>query len=195
MSDLFTPEFDNTEIEIDYNAPEPGSFPPQVEPGKYNFVFKLADKEPFSFSPIPKNGGSNQLIVKLAPEVVLPGGEVKRVAFQQVNTFKSPKMSNSSVGELLRALDIRLDRPTVGNIREALTAASGQKTFRGEVAWEAYFKDTQVTVSTQPRKSKGDLPWPKDANGKLEQFAANPATGDKVYARERITRYLLPKDE
>lgn len=194
MSDIFDPEFDNTEIEIDYNAPEPGAFPPSVEPGTYNLLFKLADKDPFSFGPIPDPGGSTCLKVKLAPEVLLETGEAKRIAFQNISTFKTPKMPNSSVGDVLRSLDIRLAKATVSAIREALMAASGQKSLRAQIGWEAYFKDTQTTVSTAPRKSKGDLPWPKNAEGKFEQMAVNPATGEKAYGRERVLRWLLPKE-
>lgn len=194
MSDIFSPEFDNTEIEIDYNAPEPGSFPPSVEPGTYKLIFKLADKDPFSMGPIPDPGGAMCLKVKIAPEVITDGGATKRIAFQNISTFKTPKMPNSSVADLLRALDIRLDRATVANIRDVLIAASGQKSFRAQVGWEAYFKDTQTSVSTAPRKSRGDLPWPKNAEGKFEMMATNPATAEKAFGRERILRYLLPKD-
>ncbi|MGH7442689.1 MAG: hypothetical protein ACREKE_08465 [bacterium] len=196
MSDnesIFNPEFDSTEFEIDYNAPEPGQFPPSVEPGTYRLMFKLAAK-PFNYGPIPQLNGSTHLKVSLAPEAILDDGTIKRIAFQNVSTFKTEKMPNSSVGDLLRSLDLVLDKMNGSSIKNALLGATGNKIFRAVIGWEAYFKDTQTTVSTAPNKKRGDTPWPRNAEGNFESTAVNPSTGEKSYGRERIIRYLLPKD-
>ncbi|MGH9437622.1 MAG: hypothetical protein ACRD22_06930, partial [Terriglobia bacterium] len=90
MSDIFEPEFDESPIEIDYTAPEPGKFPPQIEPGVYKLIFKLADKDAFTQKVIPTAGGTKQLVVLYAPEVILETGESKRIAFQNANSYKHP---------------------------------------------------------------------------------------------------------
>lgn len=196
MSDdpIFNPSFDETPFEVDYDAPEPGQFPPSIEPGKYKFIFKLSEKEPFKTGPIPQNGGQNHLKITVAPEVVLPDGTTKRIAFQTVTTYKSDKMANSSAADLIRSLDLTVSTPTMSGLKDILLTKSGQRTFQAVVGWETYFKSTQTRVSTSPRKKNGDLPWPKESNGKYAQYAINPSTGEKAFGREKILFYLLPSE-
>jgi len=92
-------------------------------------------------------------------------------------------------GELLRALGLRITGAlTPEVIQDALSTVDGRVNFFAEIKWEAYFKSDGTRFSTQPRKKKGDLQWPKDQEGKFTLTVENPTTGQKAFGRAIITR-------
>ena len=129
---------------IDYDAPEPGSFPPQLSVGSYTFIFKLED-DPFSTVEITQEDGiskrrylqinhiaKTEIQEKVGEEMVPKNVELR---FQRVNFYKHPKMSNSSAGDLLRALDMRFTGPMTSQlIATELQGISERKSYTADVA-------------------------------------------------------------
>ena len=180
--------------EVDWNAPEAGSFPPAVTVGVHDFAFALAD-DPFDTITVD---GKNFLQVLYSATTEVEGDE-RTLNFQRASTFLNDKMKaagmNHGVGDLLRALGFRIEGPLNGQkIQDALTEATAtRRHFRGEVAWRRYCKSCEQTVSTAPRKKKGDVAWPRAADGKPELVVACPKCGDKGYGNADIIRFKLPE--
>lgn len=197
--------------EGDWDAPESGSFPPHLTPGTYEFIFHMPDDPSQAFElgqakdASGNPAGAPYLVILYEVEAVAKGdgtplqpneatGEYPRLRFQRASFYKSEKMPISFGQDLLRALGLRVSPFTPTAIKEALYGASGRVRFRGEVGWRAYFKGSQVTVSTRPRRKKGELPWPKAADGAYELMAVDPS-GEKAYGREEVIRFKLPGKE
>ena len=197
--------------EIDYNAPEPGAFPPQLTPGTYSFVFHLgpvADSpasDYFDTIEIGDEAGNKRKYLQVlhhASTTVQHSnsatGEVINdevtLNYQRVNFYKHPKMPNSSAGDLIRALDLRLEgalTPTA--IAELFKGVDGRRGYTAEVIWRAFCKTCNTTVSTAPRKKKGDVPWPAAVNGVLPEMATCPQCKQKKFGQAEISRYKLPQ--
>ncbi|KKL95128.1 hypothetical protein LCGC14_1857680, partial [marine sediment metagenome] len=84
--------------QVDYDAPESGSIPPQVPVGTHEFLFNGLEDDPYS---IMVKDGRNYLTVAYRVQCLTNDKELR---FQRVSTYKSEKMSNSLLGELFRAL-------------------------------------------------------------------------------------------
>lgn len=197
----------------DWDAPEAGSFPPICNPGTYDFIFRLPEKQEDWFDVMEvqvEQGKPKQKFLVLCYEADIVGqvqpdgtavpvapnedGSQPRLRFQRSSFYKTPRMPLSMGQDLLRALNIRISGAlTPEAIRDAVAGVDGRARFRGEVTWRAYFKGTETTVSTAPRKKKGDIPWPKDAQGQYLEMATNPSTGEKMYGQADINRVKLPK--
>ena len=179
--------------EVDWDAPESGAFPPSVPPGVHDFTFKLGDDPWDAF----EKDGKRYLQVTYGAVTTVEGTE-RTLNFQRASTFLNDAMRkagmNHMVGELLRSLGFKISGPlTKEAIADALTQANAEgKHFRGEVGWRRYCKPCDQTVSTQPRKKKGDVAWPRGANG-FELVVACPKCGDKAYGNAEITRFKLPE--
>ena len=187
--------------EIDWDAPEAGSFPPGVAPGSHEFVFHLREDEPFDTVVIPKEGGKPYLSVIFDAEVT-DSGDPKKVTYQRVNTYKHKKMAISSAGELLRSLSLRpaSNPPSNREIVELLQGASGRAKGRGEVAWRFYCKAHNLTICTSPRKRKGvkDTAWPRNTDGTFQLAVQCPKCGEhspKQFGREEFVNFFSPSGE
>jgi hypothetical protein len=181
--------------EIDFDAPEAGSFAPQLSPGIYDFAFKLAD-DPYTTTEIK---GQQCLVVNYSALTDKEGQEVA-LNFQRVTSFQNEAMRRMNlqhgVGDLLRALNFRLDgKQTRSRIGEAFDQASNERRhFRGKVEWRRYCKVCEKTISTSPRTKRGDIAWPKAADGQGYELAvACPGCGEKAYGQAQIQRFLLPE--
>ena len=179
--------------QVDYDAPEGGSFAPTLSVGFHEFVFKLEEINPFEGKQVQSgpNAGKKYLQVSIAPTPVVDGVEAERpLRFQNVNTSKSEKMRNSTLGELFRALGIRIEGAlTPEVIASELQAAEGQGLrFKAFVDWRAYNKETGETFSTSPNPKRGDKAWPRSANGSGydPQIAVEFSDGNSALGREQI---------
>ena len=175
--------------EIDYNAPEPGAFPPSIQPGTFDFQFKL-EEDPYSTVKIQ---GKDYLQVAF---IAVPA-EGQPLRFQRASFYKHEKMPNSMAADLIRSLGVRIAGPlskdTIDNAFKDAEATG--KHFRGEVAWRSYCKACDKTVSTHPRKKKGDMAWPRDVEHNPVMLATCPGCGSKNYGRADIVRFKLPESE
>lgn len=191
--------------EVDWDAPEQGQMPPQLGANKtFDFIFRL-EEDPFGSIEVD---GKKFLVINYAPEVVAEAdgtpvadanGNPVKLRFQRASFYRSDKMRaanmNSLGGELLRSLGLRVDsgsRLTPQVVEQLVREADGRASFRAEVIWRAYFDATDTTVSTRPRASRGEIPWPRTADGKFELLATDPKTGEKQYGRVEINRFKLP---
>ena len=183
--------------EVDYNAPEPGSFPPQVKPGVFDFQFKLNEKEPFG---VQKVDGKPYFQVCHDSTTVVDGEE-KTLTYQRASFYKHPKMPNSMAADLIRSLDVRAEGSLTPEVAaELFEQASNQgRHFRGEVGWRFYCDHNKnstigdpLTISTHPRKKKGDIKWPQNNDGSLVEHLKCPKCGRVGYGNADIVRYLLP---
>jgi hypothetical protein len=194
-------------IEFDWDAPEAGQFPPSVQPGAHEFLFKLHDGEDVDngdngkieggFGKIMIDGGIH-LLVLFDCEVFKRDGSTSNINFQRVNSYKHPKVTQSGLQELLRSLALRPDNDAF-SIARALQGASGRTRAKGEVAWRFYCKTHELTICTHPRsrkqKSTGqkvkDTAWPKDATGAFVPAVLCPKCdgGVKQYGREEFVRF------
>ena len=127
-------------------------------------------------------------------------GEQKEsiIRFNQAGFHRSPKMiakkMNSRGGELLRTLSINLGANlNKGAVEQALREADSRVMGRGVVNWEAYCKDDKQVVSTNANTKRGDVRWPKGADGKYVSEVTCPKCGAALSGRERITDYKLPQ--
>lgn len=194
---------------IDYDAPESGSFPPQLNVGTFTFVFNL-EEDPFDKVEITGEDKVKRPYLQIQhiakteiqepspadPNLMIPK-EVE-LRFQRVNTYKHSKMPNSSFGDLMRALNIRFSgvvTPQV--IEQELRQIDGRVSYQAEVGWRAYCKTDEIEISTSARKKKiksGDqAAWPKDANGNFLEMAECPKCKTKMYGNAEIVRYKLPQ--
>lgn len=196
--------------QVDWDAPEAGTAPPQVGPGMYTFLFKMPEVRADWFDSmevevVPGQPKRKFLVLQYEAQVQgdkdgVPypapedGSQLPTLRYQRASFYKSDKMLISQGAELLRAVGIRITGPlTPEAVQNAVEGVEGRATFKGDVAWRAYFKDTETTVSTNPRKKtkKGpDLPWPKAADGSFELSVGNPKNPNdqKQYGRAEITR-------
>lgn len=183
------------EVEIDYEAPESGSFPPEVYPGRHAFIFKLDAETPFDKIVVD---GKPYLNVNATHSIITPEKpEGVDVRFQRASFYKHPKMGNSDGGELLRCIGVKPASNKPSDIVLALKQADGRARGEAVYGWEAYSKDTQEVISTNARKKarkngKTDIPWPKGADGKYEPVVRFPESGDSAYGRVRAVSYKLP---
>lgn len=184
------------EVEINYDAPESGSFPPEVYPGRYRFIFALDPDEPWGKQTV---GGKPYLQVTFTAQIEVPGKpEPVNVRFQRASMYKVEGRENHDIGELLRCLGVRADSPKPSDLVAALKQADGRAGGEAVFGWEAYSKDTQEQFRTSPRKrpdkksGKVDMAWPKGADGKYEQTVKFPESGDSAYGRVRVISYKLP---
>ena len=188
--------------EIDYNAPEPGSFPPQIAPGVYEFLFHLPESASDRFDKQTVSGKDFAVFVHEAEalrdskgEAVPQTSDGKQpvLRYQRASTYKHEKMPNSMLGDLLRSLNLHIDGPlTLRAVADALAAQDGRATYKGEIGWRSYCKGCDQTVSTHPRKKKGDVAWPRTADGHFEPMATCPKCGAKSYGNAEVIRYKLP---
>lgn len=200
--------------QVDWDAPEPGSFPPVVRPGTYELRFRMPESQSdwFDAQEIETvkgdpNSKRKFLQINYNPEVVadvkgnaippLEGSDKQPVLmFQRANFYRSEKMvkanMNSSGGDLLRGLGLRLTAVNPEAVRDALASVDGRVQFKAEVGWRCYFKSSDLTVSTFPSKSRGEVAWPKNAQGDFLDMAVNPKTGEKGYGQAQIIRVKLP---
>lgn len=199
--------------QVDWDAPEAGQTPPAVYPGVYTLKFKLPENHSDWYDTqevqmVAGNPASKRkfLIFKPEPFVLLyhsmDGKEAPvpadaqtglpiQLPPQRVSFYKSAKMNISQGAEWLRAMGARLNNITQ-EIDGALKQLDGRAQFKGEVGWRAFFRSTETTVSTHPRKKKGELPWPREADGTPSLMATNPQTGEKAYGYPEIFRIILP---
>lgn len=194
INNLNTPGEPLDEMSIDYDAPEPGSFPPAIQPGTYTGVFTLDADTPFDEADIQ---GNKVLQVTHGARITVDGEE-KDLNFFRASWYRSEKMRaanmNSSAGELTRALGIvikgRIDRE---QWKSELRKADGRKQFTAEYGWELYCKNCgETTVSTTPNKKKKQAAWPRNEQGVPTPFVSCPKChGEKKPGNVRIVRYKL----
>lgn len=188
---------------VDWDAPEAGKTPPPIYPGSYKLLFAMPEDKDSWFDVVEREVVKGQpkrkiLEVTYQPKVIADAqgrpvadpdsGEQIQLGPQRVNTYLSPKMRIHSLAELLRAMGVSgIDIKT--DLEPTLTKLDGNGVIdSAEVVWRAYFKSTQTTVSTSPRKKAGELPWPRDAQGNPELMATNPQTGEKAYGYAEVVR-------
>ena len=194
-------------VEVDWDAPEGGLYPPSVPVGDHIFTFKLAD-EAFSVQQIQ---GKPYLQVNYTATTDVDGAE-RTLNFQRASMYQSDKMKarrmNASMVELVRALGLKVDAPvTNAKLVDALKTADSQALrFGASVRWRGYCnhgnpedRKGAFTVSTQPAKASGDRPaehaWPRDAEGRFELFVKCPKCGVSVKANAEINRFKLPASD
>lgn len=204
---------------VDWDAPEAGKTPPAAFPGRYLFLFKLPETSSDWFDKVEREVVKNQptskrtfLELTCTPGIVaaiLPDGTQQPVFAedqsmiilgpQRFNMYMSPKMRIHRLAELLRAMGVREERNLLSKEENGLTvienlvrALDGKAQFDAEGIWRAYFKSTDTTISTAPRKKGGELAWPRDAQGNYELLATNPATGEKAYGYFEISSLHVP---
>jgi hypothetical protein len=207
--------------QVDWDAPEAGSAPPAVYPGIYTLQFKLPEDVKDWFETQTVNTVKNDpktaakfLVIRAVPAILqvhkdasgnplreaagipVPMDEVsglhRQMPPQRISFFKNAKMPISRGGELLRAMGVRLEGSLLAQIEQTLQQLNGRATFVAELGWRAYFKSTDTTVSTHPRKKAGELRWPKAADGNFELLAVNPQNGQKAFGYLEIMSIFAP---
>lgn len=195
--------------QVDWEAPPPGMTPPPVTPGSWWLKFVMPEKEEDWFDAVEREVVKGNPTTKrkflemtIEPEVVADNlkrpvanedGSAIKLGPQRFNTFMSPKMRIHQLGELLRAVGVRIDGSIVEQIAGVAKQLNGQALFEAEVIWRAYFKSTDTTVSTHPRgKKSGELLWPRAADGSWELMATNPSTGEKAFGYATISSVKVP---
>lgn len=179
--------------EIDWDAPESGQFPPQVQPGPHEFVFHLNEQKAFDLVKVQDHP---YLTVIWDAEVRVPdSAEPKLVKFLRASSYK-PQGRNSDMGELFRCLNVKPESGQPRDMSTALKQADGRAGGSFVLGWERYCKTCDQRVSTNPRKRKktgrDDVAWPRDAQGKPELAVKCPLCGDPGYGREFVVTYKLP---
>jgi hypothetical protein len=204
-----TPE--DAPTDINFNAPESGAFPPAFAPtgGKDNpprpFIFKLAENDAFGTVEI---AGKKHLSVNFTAQVDV-NGTTRNINFQRANTFKNDKMNNSSVGELIRSLELQevyeQNRQETGDfyraIAQTLQQADGRAAGLADFGWTVAFKEALVVFKTNaskvrtPNKPGGYTvkPWPRLADGSFALTVADPTTSEEKYGNLEITRFRIAK--
>jgi hypothetical protein len=197
--------------DINWNAPESGAFPPAFAPtgGKDNppkaFMFRLAEQDPFGVVEI---AGKKHLSVNFTAEVDV-NGTTRKINFQRANTFKNDKMNNSSIGELIRSLELQevyeTNRQETGDFNQAivrtLQQADGRAAGLADFGWTVAFKEALTVFKTNaskvrtPNKPGGYTvkPWPRTADGQFAMTVADPTTGEEKYGNLEITRFRIAK--
>ena len=193
--------------DIDFNKPEPGAFPPAFKPSQQSFVFRLPENADQQFE-VATIAGRKCLQVNFLAVVTIEGREAK-IPFQRANTYKTDKMDNSSIGNLIRSLELKeayeQNLAETGDVNAAivrtLQAADGRAVGLADFGWSAAFKDsltvfaTRTTKTIVPKKAGGYTiqPWPRDAQGAYTATVADPATGSEKYANLEIVRFRIAK--
>lgn len=195
INELNAPGEDLGGMEINYDAPEPGSFPPAIEPGTHEGIFTLDAEEPFG---TVKVEGKDYLQVTHGAKIIVDGEE-KAVNFMRASWYKSPKMAkagmNSAAAELTRSLGIKIEGAlTPEKWKLAMQQADGRMRFTADYGWELYCRNCQeTTVSTSPNKKKGQQPWPRTADAKpIPSVGCPKCKGTPSFGNVRIVRYKLP---
>jgi len=173
--------------QVDYDAPESGSIPPQVPVGTHEFLFNGLEDDPYS---IMVKDGRNYLTVAYRVQCLTNDKELR---FQRVSTYKSEKMSNSLLGELFRALGIKVENLEPSTVNEALLGVAGRGTFTADVVWRGYNKGTEESFSTSPNTKRGEQRVPRNGEGKFDE-RVDWADGTKTYLSAEINpfRFKLP---
>lgn len=204
--------------EINWNAPDPGAFRPPLDPQQnVEFKFYLPGEFPSSVNNHPdafttvEIKGKKYLQVNFGALITFTkaDGSVgeKMVAFQRASTYKTDKMENSNVGDLIRSLGLHAEYrqafDETGDVNKAITlilsAASGRAIGHADVGWGAFFKDAKTSYKTsQGKKVVNDkgyvtLPWPRGADGKYVASVSDPGTGEEKYGNLELVRFRLPK--
>lgn len=148
---------------IDNDAPESGSIPPQVPVGTHEFLFNGFEDDPYNIQTV---NGKKYLQVAYRVQCLTNDKELR---FQRVSTYKSEKMSNSLVFELLRALGLKVPDLEKQTIVDALGAVAGRGTFKAEVLWRGYNTATGESYSTSPNTKKGEMRVPRNGDGTFEE--------------------------
>ena len=200
MSDLnleqLLSELNDEPIEVDWNAPEAGQFPPIAAPGTYDFVFRLREDEPFGSVEIQ---GRKYLTVVFDADVQV-NGESKILTYQRVNAYKHEKVALASIAELARSLSLRPEAnpPSNRDWIETFQSASGRARGKAELSWRYFDKATGITFSTSPRKRKNpsgtkvkDTAWPRNADGTFAD-TVQASDGTKHYGQAEFIRFFSP---
>jgi hypothetical protein len=197
--------------DINFNAPESGAFPPAFAPtgGKDNppkaFLFRLAESDAFGIVEI---AGKKHLSVNFTAEVDV-NGTTRKINFQRANTFKNDKMNNSSIGELIRSLELQevfeQNRQETGDFNQAvvrtLQQADGRAAGLADFGWTMAFKEAKVVFKTSASKERKPTkvggytvqPWPRGADGQFAMTVADPGTKEEKYGNLEITRFRIAK--
>jgi hypothetical protein len=192
---------------IDFNKPEPGAFPPAFKPSTQTFVFHLPEDTDKQFE-VATVGGKKVLQCNFNVTVNVDGTD-RKVMFQRANTYKTDKMDNSSIGNLIRSLELKeayeQNLNETGDVNAAivrtLQAADGRAAGSADFGWSAAFKDSLTVFRTStnktipPKKAGGYTiqPWPRDAQGAYLPTVADPASGTEKYANLEIVRFRIAK--
>jgi hypothetical protein len=193
--------------DINFNAPEPGAFPPAFKPSQQTFVFHLPEDSDRQFE-VATIGGKKCLQCNFNVTVNVEGND-RKVMFQRANTYKTDRMDNSSIGNLIRSLELKdayeQNLAETGDVNAAivrtLQAADGRAAGSADFGWSAAFKDsltvfrTSTNKTVPPKKSGGYTiqPWPRDAQGAYLPTVADPASGTEKYANLEIVRFRIAK--
>jgi len=198
---------EETPTDINFNAPEPGAFPPAFAPSTHSFVFRLTDKADDQFTTVEIEG-RKYLQVNFIAEVEHEG-TTRKVMFQRANTYKTDKMDNSSIGNLIRSLQLReayeenLSETGDSNtaLVNTLAAADGRAVGYAAFGWTAAFKDSLVVFRTgaskkRPSKKAGGyttLPSPRNSDGSFLPTVPDPQGGSEKYGNLEITNFKIAK--
>jgi hypothetical protein len=193
--------------EVDWDAPESGNLPPALKPGEYLFLFKLSDNREDWFDAIEAKVGENPdktpikrrfLVLQYTPVAVANSGGTPianedgtpiTLPKQRSSFYKSDKMLISQGAELLRCLGIKITGAmTPAAVEQAVQQVDGRVQFNGQLGWRTFFRDTETTVSTFPRRKKGELAWPQNGDRTYQDMAVDPSTGQKAYGYPEIYR-------
>ncbi len=185
------------QVEIDYDAPEPGQFPPQIAPGDYEFTFHLPEDSEARFKAVDRKG-QKCLEAMVELEIERPGQDTPaRIRFVRVNDYKSEKMKNSSLGDLIRSLDLKPEGTDRRAVVNALIGADGRARGVAQIGWQRFCKADLQAVSTAPRKQKApyknEVPWPRGTDKQPLLIVECPHCADKGYGREFVVNFKLPK--
>ncbi len=196
-------------FDVDFDAPEPGSFPPAFEPSTRDFLFTLVEPseqvQPFEVVEIQ---GKQWLQVNYIATVEVDGKEVK-IPFQRASAFKTEKMRNSRLADLIRSLKLREEYQAavqqtgspIEAVKLVLAEASGRKLGTADFGWSAAFKDSKVIYRTgltkviAPKKEDGytSMPWPRNGNGGYAASVTDPQSGQEKYGRLEVVRLRIGK--
>jgi hypothetical protein len=193
--------------DINFNAPEPGAFAPAFKPSTQTFVFHLPEDMDKQFEVVTIKD-RKWLQVNFNVTVNVDGTD-RKVMFQRANTFKTDKMDNSSIGNLIRSLELKeayeQNLAETGDVNAAivrtLQAADGRAAGSADFGWSAAFKDSLTVFRTStnktipPKKAGGYTiqPWPRDSQGAYLPTVADPASGSEKYANLEIVRFRIAK--
>ena len=172
---------------IDYDAPESGSVPPQVPVGTHEFLFNGFEDDPYSIQTV---NGKDYFQIAYRVQCLTNDRELR---FQRVSTYKSEKMANALVFELLRALGLKVPDLEKQTIVDALSPIVGRGTFTAEVLWRGYNKGTEESFSTSPNTKRGEQRVPRNGDGGYDE-KVNWADGTTTYLSAEINpfRFKLP---
>ena len=150
--------------------------------GTHEFLFNGLEDDPYS---IQKVSGKNYLQVAYRAQCLTNDKELR---FQRVSTYKSEKMSNSLLGELFRALGIKVDNLEPSTVNEALLGVAGRGTFTADVVWRGYNKGTEESFSTSPNTKRGEQRVTRNGSGQFDE-RVNWADGTTTYLSAEINPF------